>query len=485
MKDCILETATSELIDAAKSFHDLGLHPMPIYYEKGDLKPPKEPNRKFAPWDAVRGMFETAENWRRKECDAIALDLRFTNLTWLDLDNEFEVDRWLSQVSPEVLTLPRYNTSRGMHIVCRFPFVLPRAINLRPDIVGELRGGNCLCIVPPSYHRTITDVQYRWVNPLPQSLSEVPMFTLLEVVPYLRAEVQSRVEGLTGKEPSTGGTKGSRANPLGCLALPGEKKKKPNMSQLGTVAVGRLSQSVRKLIVKCLPYKRGERRPRLAKLMRELKLVKPDWSSSELNSVAMCWWKIASRKGLTNDVDGRETISSLKWLYDEYNPSSGLLCMAAGMLDSAKPVESVRYLRKRIDSQQSIVRLATLCRLMQSLSDSPSWFLPCRLAAFVTGTSKSSAARDLALLCDKGYINCVDQSKFTNDGTARLANYYVWTGIETSAKGIDNEKATKPKIRRRSPKKKQISGCDSRPKVVDRTQRLFWEVDGQWHELPY
>jgi hypothetical protein len=337
----------------------------------------------------------------------LGLFLPDSRLTWLDFDDDELYRHWTKKVSSIVLGLPSVKTARGMHVIGRLEDKVTKVHCLREfGFKGEIRGGNNIVTVPPSKHPRC-DHFYSWVNHLPKEDSELPLVSLTDLLPF---------DGI--------GFKLTRAinHPK---QVPSQCHAKRCVVAFPIVWEIDDSDMVDRIVEDCLPSGLGTRRACLRSVMWRLKRLKEVWSKQELKDVAK---KYVARAGSrTRDKSGKETLSCLQWLHDNFDATSGLLEKAVGALPTTELVQ-VPNVGKYKSSKLRVARLATLCSLMHSLSEDPVWFLSCRDAARIIELKDHSQANDYLKSLERiGLIECVDQGT-PGKAVGGLAASFVWLG---------------------------------------------------------
>ena len=408
------KSGNAHLVEAAKQFYGRGAawNPIPIYYNDGNLSRPPTRTLNFDSWSSVQRVFD------RKKFDALGLLLTGNPFSWLDIDEESLYQHWQRKVSPIIRTLPTVQTSRGRHVICRLAEPIAKAHNLRNfGFEGEVRGGNCLVVVPPSEHRSC-DLYYKWVYPLPENDSDLPIISLEELLPFDR--VGSRLS-LSLSRPERLASSGTVST---------ADSAKPNVYPIS------VCETIDDIILSCLPTAKGTRRIYLCEMMRRMKRLKKEWSKSALQEVAKKY--VSKAHSYTRDKSGKETLDCLVCLHDHFDEEAGLVSRAVGALPTTELVQ-VPKMYSYACSQLRVARLATFCSLMQSLTTETVWWLSCRDVARIIGPRSPSKANSyLKSLEHAGLLECVDRGTPGKVVGGHAASY-IWLGAPTKVIENDND----------------------------------------------
>lgn len=379
-------TIDADVLTEALRLQRIGLSVIPII--GGEKKPAVT---KWQPFQTTLADEQQVRDWFDRRDDlglAIILGPVSGNLNVRDFDIEGSYSAWATAYPSLARSLPTVATSRGRrHVYCRHPDVATITLG-----DGELRGARSYVVAPPSRHPS--GCLYEWLVPL-TSLDAVPMLT---------------------PEQSGFGR---------CwLASDGEQSHDTDRTEvdLFDLCLSVLSVSCAPLIQATLPHAFGNRRHRLFELARRVR-VDPqlrDVPIRELRPLVEQWHRLALPFIRTKCLD--ESWCDFVEAFNNVDLSrcGDAAAMAMAAADAKElPPEALQYVTPVIQ------RLVALCAELGRGSSDGKFFLSCRKAASVLGTSDyKSVARWLQMLvADRLLFELVKGGPHTNK-----ASRYEWKG---------------------------------------------------------
>ncbi len=359
-----------------------GISVIPIGGEK------KPALRTWKPFQSVAADERQVRDWFDRRDDlglAIVLGPVSGNLIARDFDLEAAWMRWASQYPNLERMLPYAETRRGRHVYAR---IADCPASTYED--GELRASGQYVVAPPSLHPS--GCRYRWGRGF-DALSDVPALTLAE-------------------------------SGFGRCWLPsdGEQSHDTDRTEVDLSDLC-LSVSCAPLIQATLPHAFGTRRHRLFGLARRIR-VDPQLREvpiHELRPLVAEWHKLALPFIRTKPFD--ETWADFVEAYGNVDlaRSGDAAEMAMAAAESKElPSEARGYMTPLIQ------RLVALCaELGRSSAEGTTFFLSCRKAASVLGTSDyKSVARWLQMLVADRLLGEVVKGGPHNNKATR----YEWKG---------------------------------------------------------
>ena len=371
-----LQVGDAVLIEALR-LQSIGISVIPVTQNK-------RPAIKWKPFQSSPADESQVREWFDKRDDlglAIILGAVSGNVVVRDFDIQEAWRRWAGECPKLEQMLPAVETSRGRHVYAR---ISDCPAITRED--GELRAKGQYVVCPPSVHPS--GKRYFWLHGF-STLSDVPTLTL---------EQSGFDRCWAGDDPAP----------------------EPYLCHSDTESV-----SVPICVYLChgtIPSAYGTRRHRLFELARRVR-VHPKLATStmaELKPLVEEWHRLALPNIRTKPFD--ETWSDFVEAHRNVDPTlCGDSAVAAMHRADAKalPPDALLY------DSVIVRRLVGLCRELSSLSSAGDFFLSCREAARLLGTSEhKSVARWLQMLVADGVlIEVVKGGPHTN-----RASRYRWKG---------------------------------------------------------
>ena len=371
---------------AARDYFDRGWVTVPIQYgSDGAIYPPSG----YLDWvkskpclDNVIGVMNDYEP------DAIAILAGSTDCVWLDVDDRRDITKLDKRLS-----LPTYSTRRGEHRIFRPTVAINKSIDLRKGgMTGEIRAGDNLSIVPPSKSRHSSRIVYRWINPLPIDLADIPTIVPRRLFPsresYLRNHLNSNLVRCRTTKPQRG-LNSCKVEVEHSYVFGGERQ------------VDVLSH---------LPNKPGNRLKMLPGLMTEMMNFKGNWSDAEIEDIGNRWYWAAKDRRVTKAKNAKSTISALLHLRDTFDRTLSRVILQAECvyLSSLEELDISTLRIRQASFRVAVGRVAKLCRALDHVLKGQPFFLGLRDAGRITGIKNGAARRALGRLCEEGWIQCLD-----------------------------------------------------------------------------
>ena len=377
-------TASPDVLTEALRLQRIGISVIPI----GSNKRPAVPCWK--PYQSRPADERQVHDWFASRDDlglAIILGPVSGNLFARDFDIAGAYSAWESSYPSLARSLPAVATARGRHVYARHPDVATLKFN-----DGELRGARSYVVAPPSRHPS--GCRYEWLVQL-TSLNQVPLLT-----PKQSGFDRDWLASDGGQSHDTDRTE----------------------VDLFDLCLSVLSVSCAPLIQATLPHAFGNRRHRLFELARRIR-VDPQLQGvpiHELRPLVAEWHRLALPFIRTKPFD--ETWADF---VEAYNNTDLARCGDAAAMAMKRadandlPPDALRYVTPVIQ------RLVALCAELRRGSPDGDFFLSCRKAASVLGTSDyKSVARWLQMLvADRLLVEVSKGGPNTNK-----ASRYAWKG---------------------------------------------------------
>lgn len=361
-----------EILHEALRLQALGASVIPIGRKK------KPALRTWKAFQATAGDERQIHDWFDSRNDlglGIVLGPVSGNLIARDFDVREAWERWASEYPNLERMLPNVETSRGRHVYARIAGCASRDFD-----DGELRAIGCYAVSPPSVHPS--GCRYRWGRGF-DTLASVPLLTL----------AQSGFDRCW-------------------LASDGQKTDDTDSTQVDSVRSVPIC-GIRSLIDQTQPKAYGSRRKQLFKLACLIRVDSElkDVPIHELKTLVRQWHELALPNIRSKLFD--ETWADFVEAYGNVDPArcGDAAAMAMKRADANDlPPEALRYVTPLIQ------RLVALCAELGRGSPDGEFFLSCRKAASVLGTSDyKSVARWLQMLvADRLLVELVKGGPHTN-----------------------------------------------------------------------
>jgi hypothetical protein len=319
-----------------------------------------------------------------------------------DFDDMQAYERWASEYPEFAKTLPTVETGRpGRHVYAMADIHQIRRHSKAGSTIlvlgdGELRGGGCYCLVPPSSHPTGPD--YHWIIPLGD---EVPTIDLITAgwLPCNREDGEGRE--YTEDRENIGGQK--------TLVVEGVLSERTPTTRAETVSVpednGRkLPEVIETAIKRTLPTGGSQRHKQVFALARELKGLPAlaDAPLADLKPIVRQWHKRALASIKTKPFE--ETWFDFCEGWGKVRFPAGkepMAMMVAKAMEAELPEVAKQY------EQQPLRLLVAVCRELQRASGDGPFFLSARTAGKYLEVSHVQAWRWLRGLQHDGILQLV------------------------------------------------------------------------------
>ena len=351
------------VLNIARSYNEMGFCVVPLYHRK------KRPAIGWKKYQQRRPNHETLTQWFAVEtrnigvvCGPVSGDLVIR-----DFDRQESYCNWAKRHVELAEQLPTVKTNRGHHVYCRADSAEIEKATTGNRIIhfgdGELRGGG-YCLAPPSIHPS--GHRYHWIVSLQRDIPHVD----LEKVGFL--ECWSSVPKDTSKTSPT------PPHPL-------------HVSQ----------DSTEEAIRDTVPTGPGERNRCVFHFARRLKALVPDYDVSRLQPIVRRWHSTAFPVIRTKQFAETWTDFLVAWKRCKPVSSKPFVRIIAFAAEIPIPPRAAHHCDPRM------LQLIQICRALQKAAGANPFFLACRKAGELIGTSKSEANRMLKTLRSEGILRLV------------------------------------------------------------------------------
>ncbi len=361
----------NDVLSSAIEFASRGWSVIPIPRKK------KEAKIKWSKYQCDRATTGDIGRWFAKPRNvAIVCGDVSGGLVVRDFDDSKSYRKWSSD-HPELATrLPTVATARGFHVYARMD-PCPRTRDLGD---GELRGNGSYVLAPPSIHPS--GAEYHWVVPFEEN-SVLPIvspsdFNFTEEDRSRTEEIQKRTEEDRGLQ-----------------------KKTEAINQTADV-----ERRYELAIDASLPSREGQRHKCLFNLARRILAIHRDGLPriETRKRLFDAWWAkslpiIQTKDKATSLLDFLTAMGRVKTPLDDIVPECVIRAKA-----NPRPDWSIEY-------GERVAILAGLCRELQRVHGSETFFVACRKAGAAIGVSHTVAAQYLKLFVEIQKLTVIEPGK--------------------------------------------------------------------------
>jgi hypothetical protein len=318
---------------------------------------------------------------------------------------------WASKYPKLAMRLPTAATPRpGRHVYCRADVQQVRSASKSGSATidygnGELRGGDCYCLLPPSHN---SDGAYRWLIPMG---NDIPAVDLHDAGLLPQSNTESAGEPRELKDMSNAVLD---CPPSACKGVGGPPS-----------AEGSGNSAFELAIARTLPVKNAQRHRCLFEFARELKAL-PEYRNakpSELRPILVRWHQCALPMIRTKELDESWMDFLEGWGRVKFpkgqEPIQIMFETAKQAAENCLPEVALRY------DTSEVRLLICLCRELQRHHGDAAFFLDCRTAGRLIGIKHDRAFRWLGMLCTDKVLDKVS----SGSQKGRRANEYRYLAV--------------------------------------------------------
>ncbi|MFC1739425.1 bifunctional DNA primase/polymerase [Planctomycetota bacterium] len=374
-----------KILDWALEYHSRGCSIIPI--RAGTKKAAVK-------WRRYQKERPNIEQLKKRFCNskykslAVILGPVSNDLVCRDFDTMAEYKQWAKDYPDLAEKLPTVKTSRGMHVY--FQTKIEGRIDIEDEQgnhLGELRGSKHYNILPPSLHPD--GIEYQWVNPLENG-------NLLAVDPELAGFISNN----TNVTEHT------------------EHTEHIEQTEHTEATVSKENGFIKKVIVRTLPKKFGQRNNKIFFFSKALRTRYPDANPKIFREDVRSWYDLALPNIRTKDF--AETWLDFLVAWDNVKYFEGVNPMI--IYEQAIKLKPPKAVALNYPENHKLQNLAVLCREIQKACGDKPFFLSARTAAGLLEISAMQANRYLRLLVKEDVLT-ITQKGGTAE-TVRKATRY-------------------------------------------------------------
>lgn len=339
----------------------------------------------------------TIRNWFKSDTDrglAVCLGAVSGGLVCRDFDQMDAYEAWAAEYPELAATLPQSETSRGRHVFCMaadhaVESLSPTGASTIPFDDGELRGGNCYVVLPPSTHPS--GHVYRWLIPPGDTIP----FADLADTGLNRCWAEPDVEST---DPDAGQHSGftectERTEPTQCTDEDRSHGRRGSLAN--SIDFFSIGDETEQAIAATLPTGEGQRNNALFSLAQRLKSLPAlcEADPRSLDSVVQEWHRRALPVIGTESLE--ESVADFRRAWRNVKFPAGVM----RPLFEAAMTEPLPHCCERYATFE-VKQLIVLCRALHEHWRPEPFFLSCRVAGELLNVSHTTANKWLYLLAD-------------------------------------------------------------------------------------